>query len=303
METLNQSWIQSDTTVSNLEPGDRDHPHHDPASTQITPVAGYSNETQNEITSNLVLYYGLNGFGITWIYFLTNIVLLVIAGIGIFLNAVAMKIVSTKPPLHDVSHNFISHLALSDIIISVFCIYNAVYNLIHYKNYYECTLRCGIATCFALNSSIHLLFLTFDRHFKVMHPYKYYQYFGKERILKSISRFTWLFAGILGSLPFLGWRRPPVYGIEYCSYFGVLDRGYLMLTFSLFFGIMLVMFYCYISILCVAWNQRRRVIRLPSDKRSSYDHRNTKVLWWAPTKTIMILITLYCCCWMPTGKC
>ena len=75
-----------------------------------------------------------------------------------------------------------------------------------------------------------------------------------------------------------------------------------MLMFSLFFGIMLMMFYCYISILCVAWNQRRRVIDPLNGKKRGYDHRNTKALWWAPTKTVMILITIYCCCWMPTGK-
>ena len=279
-----------------------DHRNNIPASFLTPSLTNYNNETSDEIISTSVLYSGLNGFGITWIYFITNVVLLIVAGTGLFLNAVALKIVSIKSPLQDASHNFISNLALSDYFIGVICIYNALYNLIHYKNYYECTFRSGIGTCMALNSSIHLLFLTFDRHFKIMHPYKYIQYFSNEKRLKTFSRCTWLFAGILGVLPILGWRRPPVYGIEHCSYFGVLDRGYLMLMFSLFSGIMLIMFYCYISILCVAWNQRRRVIRSPEDKKSGYDHRNTKALWWAPTKTVMILITLYCCCWMPTGK-
>ena len=276
--------------------------HGDPVSTQRPSGTNSNNGTLDEITSSLVLYYGLNGFGVSWSYFLINIVLVIVAGTGIFLNTVALKIVSVKSPFHDASHNFISHLAKSDLVIGVICIYNALYNLIHYKNYYECALRSGIATCVALNSSIHLLFLTFDRHFKIMHPYKYCKYFSNEERLNLISRCMWLFAGILGVLPILGWRRPPIHGFEYCSYFGVLDRGYLMLMFGLFFGIMLVMFYCYISILWVAWNQRRKLIKPHKTWESGYNHRNTKALWWGPTKTVMILITLYCCCWLPTGE-
>ena len=279
-----------------------DRRNHDPVSTEMPSLTDYNNETLDESSSSSVFYYGVNGFGITWIYFFTNIVLLIVAGIGIFLNVLALKIVSIKSPLHDASHNFISHLAMSDIFIGVICIYNVIYNLIHYKNYYECTLRTGIATCIALNSSLHLLLLTFDRHFKIMHPYKYIQYFNNDKRLMIISRCAWLFAGTLGIVPILGWRRPLVNVIEYCSYFGVLDKRYLMLMFSLFFGIMLVMFYCYVSILCVAWNQRRRVVQSPNGTKSGYNHRNTKALWWAPTKTVIILITLYCCCWMPTGK-
>ena len=295
MDTTNQAtnqsfgrvWQEADTTTS------------DPVPEWTTDC---NNETLDDIASKSVLYYGVNGFGITWIYCFTHIVLLVIAGFGIFLNAVALKIVSVKSPFHDASHNFISHLAMSDIFIGVICIYNVLYNLIHYKNYYECALRTGIASCMVLNSSIHLLFLTFDRYFKIMHPYKYVQFFNNDRRLKILSRCTWLFAAVFGLLPILGWRRPPMTGTTYCSYFGVLDRGYLITMFSLFFVIMLIMFYCYISILCVAWNQRRSVIETPKERRSGYDHRNTKALWWAPTKTVIILITLYCCCWIPVGK-
>ena len=275
---------------------------NDTASTIVPSLTDYNNETMPEIKSTSMLYYGVNGFEITWIYLFTHLVLLIVAGIGIFLNTVALKIVSIKSPLHDASHNFISHLAMSDIFIGIICIYTVLYNLIHYKNYYECALRTGIATCMNLNSSIHLLFLTFDRYFKIMYPYKYVQYFHNEKRMKILSRCAWLFAGILGLLPIFGWRRPPINGTTYCSYFGVLDRRYLMLVSSLFFAIMLTMFYCYINIICVAWNQRKNVTATPKDAKSSYDHRNTKALWWAPTKTVIILITFYSCCWMPTGK-
>ena len=265
-------------------------------------LTNYSNEQLNGSTSTDVFYYGVNGFGITWTYFIVNIVLLIVAGIGIVLNGFALKIVSIKSPLGDVSNNLISHLAMSDIVIGEICIYNVLYNLIHYKNYYECAFRTGIATCITLNSSIHLLFVTFDRYFKIMHPFKYINYFSNENRLKIFSRCTWLFAGILGLLPILGWRRPPINGTEDCSYFGVLDRCYLMLMTSLFFGIMLIMLYCYISILCVAWKQGRKDFQPSKDKQSSVGRKYSKAQWWAPTRTLMILITIYSCCWIPTGK-
>ena len=68
-------------------------------------LTNYSNEQLNGSTSTDVFYYGVNGFGITWTYFIVNIVLLIVAGIGIVLNGFALKIVSFKFPLGDVSNN------------------------------------------------------------------------------------------------------------------------------------------------------------------------------------------------------
>ena len=266
-------------------------------------VMDSKNGTLNDTTSSSALYYGVNGFGVTWDYFLINIVLFFVAGTGIILNAIALKIVSTKSPLHDVSHNFISHLAMSDIFVGLICIYTVLYHLIDYKNYYECCFRTGIATCICLNSSIHLLLITFDRYFKIKHPFKYIKYFRNEKRLRILSLSTWLFAGTLGLLPILGWRRPPIHGVEYCSYFGVLPKPYLTLMTSLFFTILLIMLYCYISIVYVACKQRKDVKwQSGGDQAARSSSQRRKAVWWGPTRTVIILISLYLCCWMPTGK-
>ena len=251
--------------------------------------------------SDSVIYFGVNGYGITWSYFLTHLVLVIVAGTGILLNTVALQIVHIKSPFNDVSQIFISHLAMSDIFNGIICIYVVLYNLIHYKNYYECAFRTGLTTCINLNSSIHILSLTFDRYFKIMHPYKYVQLFTEKR-MKVFSSSAWIFAAVLGMMPILGWRRPPLHGITYCSYFGVLETRYLTLMCILFYTILLAMLYCYFSIICVAWNQKKKVIDRPRDRKAAYDYRNTKALWWAPTKTVIILISFYSCCWLPTGK-
>ena len=266
-------------------------------------IAGSCNETLNENTSvSGVLYYGVHGFGITWTFFIINILLLIVAGTGLVLNIIALKIVSVKSPLSEVSNNLVSHLARSDIFIGIICIYNVLYNLIHYKNYYECVLRTGLATCIALNSSFHLLFLSFDRYFKIIHPFKYIKYFSNENRLKMFSWGIWMVTGILGLLPILGWRRPLVHGTKYCSNFGVLDKCYLTLMSGLFYGINIIMLYCYISIICVAWKQREKDFQSGKVKQNTVCRRSSKAQWWAPTRTVLILITLYSCCWMPTGK-
>ena len=247
-----------------------------------------------------VIYFSVSGYGITWTYFLTHLVLVLVAVVGLFLNTMALKIVQVKSPLSDVSQTCISHLARSDICTSIICIYTVFYNLIHYKNYYECAIRTGLTTCVLLNSSIHLLSLTFDRYFKIMYPYKYVQLFTENR-MKVFSFSAWIISGILGLLPILGWRRPPVRGTTYCSFFGVLERRYLAVICAVFYSIVLTIFYCYINILCVAWSHRRRTRAHSNDTTAAYNQRCTKSLWWSPARSIVILITFYTCCWLPSG--
>ena len=265
----------------------------------MSAVMDSKNGTFND-TSSSVLYYGVNGFRVTWDYFLINIVLFFVAGAGIILNAIALKIVSTKSPLRDVSHNFISHLAMSDIFVGLICIYTVLYDLTGNRNYYECCFRTGIVTCISLNSSIHLLLITFDRYFKIKHPFKYIKYFSNEKRLRLLSVSTWLFAATLGLLPILRWRRPPIHGVEYCSYFGVLPKQYLIFMTSLYFTILFIMLYCYISIVYVAC--KRRNSQSDGDKVARSNSQRRKAVWWGPTRTMIILITLYLCCWMPTGN-
>ena len=262
----------------------------------------YENQTDYTVTNPSVLYYGVNGYGITWGYFLTHLALILVAGAGLFLNTMALKIVHIKSPLSDVSQTCISHLARSDICTSIVCLYLVLYNLVHYKNYFECAFRTGVCTCILLNSSVHLLSLTFDRYFKIMFPYKYVQLFTENK-MKVFSVSAWIFSCILGLLPIIGWRQPPTRGINYCSYFGVLEMNYLTVVCILFFTIMFMISFCYISILCVAWSHRRSITCVSKGTKGSYTARNTLSLWWSPTKTIIVLITFYTGCWLPSGRC
>ena len=269
------------------------------ANQTLISVLNNSDNTSFMHSGSNTLYYGLNGYGITWSYFLIHIAMILTAGAGILLNTAALRIVRSESCVNDGSKIFISHLATSDIFNGIICIYNAFYNLVHFKNYYECAFRTGLSTCINLNSSLHLLSLTFDRYFKIIHPYKYVRLFTETR-MKLFSSCTWVVSITLGLLPILGWRLPSFNGLLYCSYFGVLDKQYLSLMCVLFFFIYFMLFYCYICIICAAWNQRRRIMVSLNDA-SAYTSWNTKALWWAPTKTVLILITFYSCCWLPIG--
>lgn len=175
-----------------------------------------------------VLYYGMNGFGITWTYLLLHFGLVLVAVVGILLNSFAIWALRGKDSDMDVSIIFISNLAFSDIICDVMGIYLAMYNLIHYKNYYECAFRIGVVTGINFNCVLQLLALTLDRYCKIIHPYKYVHIF-KAKPAKIFCMCAWLLSGTLCLLPILGLRQPPKHGVNYCSFFGIMKNTYLIL--------------------------------------------------------------------------
>lgn len=264
--------------------------HHTEMRTMNETKAGIGNKTAGS-AMDPVLYYGMNGFGITWTYLLLHLGLVLVALVGILLNSFAIWSLRDKDSDLDVSIIFISNLAFSDIISDVMGIYLALYNLIHYKNYYECAFRIGLATGINFNCVLQLLALTLDRYCKIIHPYKYVHIF-KAKPAKIFCMCAWLLSGTLCLLPVLGLRQPPIHGVNYCSFFGIMKNAYLILMTVCFYAVFLILVYSYYRILWASWEQSRRFNQLPT----------TKQLWWKPTKTVLILIVFYCICWIPLGK-
>jgi hypothetical protein len=239
----------------------------------------------------LVIYYGVNGFGISWTYLVIHIALASVAFVGIALNSFTLWALRGKDSGLDVSIIFISNLAASDIINDVMCIYLVFYNLIHYKNYYECAFRTGVVTGMNLNSALQLSALTLERYFKIIHPFKYVSVF-KDKTAKLFCACSWILSTILSLLPLFGLRQPPSHGIEYCSYFGVLTDEYLILTTTCFYLVILISVLCYYKILAASFAQSKKC----------YNKHTTKHLWWKPTKTVLILFLFYFACWIPLSK-
>lgn len=237
------------------------------------------------------LYYGLNGFGITWTYLFVHIVLATVGLVGIVFNCITLWALRGKDTGLDVSIIFIRNLACSDIINDVMCIYLVCYQLIHYKNYYECAFRMGVLSGMNFNSSQQLLALTLDRYVKIIHPYKYVSIF-KEHTAKVYCVWAWSISATLCLLPVIGIRRPPSHGIDYCSFFGVMADSYLITIISCFVFVFLVLVFAYYRILSASWKQIKKCGR----------QQGMKQLWWKPTKTVLILIVFYCICWIPLGN-
>ncbi|XP_045198821.2 adenosine receptor A3-like [Mercenaria mercenaria] len=239
-----------------------------------------------------VIYYGVNGFGISWTYLIVHIVLATVAVVGITLNSFTLWALRGKDSGLDVSIIFISNLAFSDVINGVICVYLVTYNLIHYKNYYECAFRTGVIIGMNFNSALQLLALTFDRYFKIIYPYRYVRIF-KDKRAKVFCVCAWLLSTILCLLPILGLRQPPIHGLEYCSFFGVQTDTYLILMAVCFYTIFLMAAFCYYRILSVSFALTKRFRQ----------QQTTKQLWWKPTKTVLILIVFYFVCWVPLSAC
>ena len=246
-----------------------------------------------DIDSNdkLVIYYGVNGFGISWTYLVIHIVLASVAFVGFSLNSFTLWALRGKDSGLDVSIIFILNLAISDVINDVMCVYLVLYNLIHYKNYYECAFRTGVLIGINFNSALQLLALTLERYFKIIYPYKYV-YIFKEETAKLFSACAWILSTVLSLLPIFGLRQPPIHGTDYCSFFGVQTDGYLILMTVCFYMVMLIVSLCYYKILSVSFAQTRKC----------FDKQTTKHLWWKPTKTVLILFLFYFACWVPLSK-
>lgn len=241
--------------------------------------------------SDSVFYHGLSGFGITWSYLLVHLLLLLVGFLGFVLNTFCFITLRHKESWLDISVIFITNLACSDIIMDMVCIYIVIYNLVHYKNYYECAFRLGLVTGIALNSALQLLGLTLDRYFKILHPYKYVRIFS-ESSAKIYCALSWLISSVISLLPIFGLRRPPDCGLEYCSFFGVLTDEFLIVNIVCFYSTIVCMLFCYVRIMSVAWTQNKECAK----------KRITKHLWWKPTKTVMVLLMFYVLCWLPMSK-
>ncbi|OWF54818.1 adenosine receptor A3-like [Mizuhopecten yessoensis] len=253
---------------------------------------------------NVVVYRGVNGYGITLTYLIMN---LIVAGLGLailLLNSYAAYVMSCKPHNWDVTYVFITNLAISDALCGLFTIYNIFYNLIHYKIFYECLFRFGILNCILFNSSLNLFALTFDRYVKITAPYIYWRIFDEERA-KMFTIVTWCFTVTMAVMPLAGWHTEQK--SEYCGYFGVFSRTYLIMLLSMVLIGFLLLCVMYIHILIIASAKssqtqafRERMLRIQGSV--VYRSRNpVKALWWKPTKIILIIIGINVLCYTPVG--
>ena len=221
----------------------------------------------NISSTDYLLYYGFNGYGITWFYLGINILTFFVAVIAITLNVVIVYILFGRDFREDVSCIFISHQALSDFLSSVLLLYNVIYNLIHFKLYYECAVRFGFVNGVFMNSSFILLALTSERYGKIMLPYKYGNIVTAKRA-KILMNSSWLFSVVYCQAPLFGWNQNT--SEEYCRYFGVFTKDFLLMYCVLLSTMSFLVFLMYCHILYIAYKQRKTIYRFENTKEMLY---------------------------------
>lgn len=245
-------------------------------------------------TGSYVLYYGMNGYGITLFYLGINILVFFIAIAAALLNGIIIFILFKRDFREDVSCIFISHLALSDFLSGILLLYNTIYNLIHYKLFYECAVRFGLVNGVFLNSSIALLFLTIERYAKIILPYRYANMITPSRA-KLVMKLSWLICVTVCQAPLFGWNQDT--SEEFCRFFGVFTKTFLKLYSAVMSIITYIILLMYFHILFIALKQNKKI---REDRQEEIKKSHTHI-WWKPTKTALIIVGIHLFSWLPTG--
>lgn len=261
----------------------------------------------NNSANDNILYETSNGFKITILYFIHRSSLMILACLIITLNVLVMYALKQKNSSDDVTRIFICNLSVTDMLNGVFLLYNAMYDLIHFKDIFECLFRFGFVNSISLCSTIQLLALSVDRYVKILNPYLYLRIFKAGSVWMILS-LVWTFCGVVGFLPLLGWRNHDNQSSTYCAFFGVLSQSYFILYYVLHMISCLIIITIYVHILKIAHDkisENRKFLQHSmsldvSGKQRTHHLWNAP--WWKPTKTVLIIIGVYIVCWIPTGE-
>lgn len=261
----------------------------------------------NDSRKEEMFYEALNGYGVTVLYFMHRFSLIILACFIITFNVFVMYALKRKSNSDDVTRVFIYSLSATDAFNGLFLLYNALYDLIHFKNIFECLFRFGFVNSISLCSTLQLLALSMDRYVKILSPYFYLRIFNVQSVW-WLSYSVWAICGVVGFLPLMGWRKKEKHSFNFCSFFGVLSQSYFILYTMLHMISFFIIVAVYVHILKIAYNkisenkmflQHALALAVTGDKKAQC-HQNAP--WWKPTKTVLIVIGIYFVCWTPTGE-
>ena len=253
-----------------------------------------------------VLYYILNGYGVTAGYLIVNIATAILGIVIIYFNYLVMSTMIRRREYLAVADIYVISLAGADLSNGILLIYNTAYSSINYQSADECRFRFGLLVLVAICSGLHLLALAIDRCMKVMRPLQYAALFTS-KIVIVICIIIWVFSLIIGLLPTFGWKN---YYEEtnndstQCTFFGTLENGYILLVTLIVMFAVVMLLIIYINIFKVA-HRHAKLILMQQQALNHGAQKNvaSEKQSWKFTKTISIIVGLYVLMWMPTGMC
>ncbi|XP_013384042.1 G-protein coupled receptor 12 [Lingula anatina] len=239
------------------------------------------------------LYVSLDGTKVTMI----DLIIYGFAfGLGIcslVLNCVVLDTFRKSSRLHDMMGYFITNMAVADTLISIFVIYNNLYNLVVFQHATECLFRFGMLNALNITSVLTLAALTLDRYLKIVHPYLHEKHVSSlgEKIALAI---IWAVSLLVGLLPLMGWSNI-THGEFTCSYFGAFTKGYMILIVTMFFIPFVLMIILYTHLIHISMKHARMI----ASQNTGGSHPNRAT--WKSTKTVCLIIGAYFLCWGPLG--
>lgn len=250
--------------------------------------------------TGLILYYALNGYGVTIQYLIITLIIIIIGLTILFLNFLVIDTFRLK---REQSEVFLVSLAMSDFTTGLLVLHTSVYQLINFQNVLECKFRFGMLLTVALCSGYHLLLLTVDRYIKITCPLQYNTFCKRSSYLATCIS-MWMFAVLVGLVPTFGWKNTTeeTDGDEIlCSFFGTFHKDYLRLVVVLFLTPAILMLILYGLIFRVAHKHSKQIAIQQQVINHQNINKNNK-LSWKFTKTISIIVGTYVILWLPTGK-
>lgn len=253
-------------------------------------------------SSGEILFWALNGYGVTRFDLIINIVILLLAVWIIGLNSLVLHTIVRMKMSREPADVFVCSLSLADAMSGLFLLYNTTYNLINYQLYYECAFRLGLIQVLSLTSVYHMGALTVDRYVKIVQPYHYPMVCNKLSVV-VVSVVIWFISLMIGLLPLFGWQNVQetrTNGIEepICGYFAIFNQTYLQFVVTLFWCPMLLMIVLYVHIFKIA-SRHARVIA--AQDRHGQTLRPTERHSWKYTKTVCLIVGCYFLSWLPSG--
>ncbi|XP_035824603.1 5-hydroxytryptamine receptor 4-like [Aplysia californica] len=191
----------------------------------------------------------------------------------------------------------------------IFLFYNTTYNMSNFQIYKECLARYGLLVFLIVSSVLHLVFLSLDRYFKIVLPYRYGEWFTVKS-MALVSAFIWFLSLVFAILPLTGWNTTPWEvppdlskpdeedDVLLCSFFGVLHQDYLKFLVIIFWIPFFFMGIFYAHIFKIAHRHARLIAAQEGGGpgASSKDRHS-----WKYTKTVVIIMGVYFLCWVPCG--
>lgn len=196
-----------------------------------------------------------------------SIFLALVMAVGAIANSFICRCILAHRSLRTITNSFIFNLAATDFLLSVLCMPFALVSAITgiwVFGEVMCVLTGFLLSAFCITSILTLALVAIDRYLAICRPLKYCTLVTQRTSLVMIV-YVWFQAAVCAIMPVLGWGE----GYRFVAMESIcrpsfgkpsVDNGYTIFLFASCFVVPFsIIAFTYVSILCTARRQFRRV--------------------------------------------